>query len=62
MTKHYCDMCGDEIKEHDIVNVSMETTKLMKRVGEPNEEWELCRECAGKVRDLIIYGEESCQN
>lgn len=60
MTKHYCDMCGDEIKGYDIVNVSMETTELMKRVGEPNEEWELCVKCAGKLRDVIIEG-EICQ-
>ena len=59
MTKHYCDMCGKELDKYEVTEVTVEPEPLC--IQETKEEYELCPECAGKVRDLIIYGEEICQ-
>ncbi len=60
MTKHYCDMCKKELDEYDLVKITAE--KKIYTYEEGEEKYELCQECMGKVRDLIIYGDESCQN
>ena len=61
MTKHYCDMCGKEIEDYDLVNITMEYPYETKRCVDSDEYWEMCSECAHKVRDFVKDGGEICQ-
>ena len=60
MIKHYCDMCKKELDKYDLVKITAE--KEMYTYEEGEEHYELCQECMDKVKDLIIYGEDLCQN
>lgn len=59
MTKHYCDMCRKELDKYGVTEIRIEPEPHCTR--ETEENYELCPDCAGKVRDLIIYGENLCQ-
>ena len=53
MTVHYCDICGKEVEEYSVHNITIEAVEE-SAYEVTNEEWELCSKCAGKVRNFMI--------
>ena len=54
-------MCGKEIAEQEVASVAIEYSHFIRCLGNPDEKWKVCYECAHKVRDFVIDGGEVCQ-
>ena len=52
MTKHFCDICGEELtNENEGYNITIESNFPFAGIFLDKE---ICEECAKKIRDMFI--------